>query len=140
MLSHYFVNKSLLFLSLVLLISPVIAGDANTIINKKYVNQGYITVSADNLEVFKNNAKKNNTSNKKHLTQSKSVAQIEKVKKKKIEVLHITPPADAPVQVNKTKNFVFRDVTKRNTSLLSSDELKTRTTKIDFLRKQLKSR
>ncbi len=140
MLSNSIVNKGLMFLSLVMLISPVIAGDAKTTINKQYVTQGYITVSADNLDVFKNKAKKNNTLNTKHLTQNKSVVQIEKVKKKKIEVLHITPPADASVQVNKTKNFVFRDVTKRNASVLSSDELKTRTAKIDFLRKQLKSR
>lgn len=143
MLRKYFFIKGLLLLFAVSVMNPAIAENPNARIIKKNINQGYITISADNLaDITKkvNKGGKFSVNNKKNISSAVLTGQRKKEKKKKVEVIRINSPADAPVRVNKTEQFVFRDITQRSNNGLSDGELSSRTAKIDFLRKQLKSR
>lgn len=138
MLKKYFITKGLFLLFAVLLMKPAIAENANTKITKKNINQGYITISADNLAGITRKANKGGESgvnNKKNPSPTVIAKQ-----KKKVEVIRINSSDDAPVRVNKSEQFVFRDITQRSSNGLSNSELSTRTAKIDYLRKQLKRR
>lgn len=139
MQSNYSFIKNLILLTVVVVVKPVIAGDANIAINKKNINQGYITISADDLSLLNKKVSKSGgfgvRNKKNNLSPITSTA-----KKKKVEVLRINSPGDAPVQVNKTESFVFKDITQRGNNRLSDTALSTRTAKIDSLRKQFKSR
>jgi len=136
--NYFFVKKGLFLLFAVLLMKPVIAENVNTKITKKNINQGYITISADNLAGITRKANKGGRSgvNNKKNPASAVLAR----KKKKVEVIRINSPDEVPVRVNDTEQFVFRDITRRSNNGLSNSELSTRTAKIDSLRKQLKRR
>lgn len=130
-----------------LLAGQVFAKNESIVHVKKQLEGNYITVSADTINKSRKNSKKSlrqidksmHGKNKILKKTTKLQPEIASSVKPKVEVLQVNELIEQPPIVNTTEKFVFRNITnRRNTTNISNIE--ARTSKINYLRRQLQSR
>ncbi len=125
-------------LILILLSSAVAyAGSNNTVGVVKKPQSGYTAVSIENI------GNPGSTKIRKSIIKNEPAKQPAKQIKKSsttinTKTIHLKKSPNSPTVINKTGQFVFRNVTQNKTETVAEKSLQTRTSKIDFLRKQLK--
>lgn len=148
-------EKQILWL---LLIFPAMSVHADTVnrVNAKYSNSTNITISSDDIDRFNRyesnsrsssdvsrsgavsnkstKAKSSKTNNNKTKYSKKDKTESEE----KVKLLHIQNSTVSPDLINKTSKFVFHDMTKRKTHIISGSELSSRTARIHRIKQQLK--